>query len=141
MVALYILTIILFALASLLTCMMILAQESKSSGMGAAFGGESTSQVLGPSSAAILKKITSYLIVIFLCLSLILSVWTGSFHRKAMKQERALRSLETPAQEPSSVEAKKETGPSEAKPVEEPLEIRLEDLSDDAGEEQEEALG
>lgn len=83
MVGLYIFFIIVFVLVSLLTCTLVLAQESKSTGMGSAFGAESASQVLGSSSAAILKKITAYFILAFLLVSLLLSVWTGSFSRKA----------------------------------------------------------
>lgn len=93
MATLYILSIVIFLMLCLLTCMIVLAQESKSSGMGAAFGGESASQVLGSSSADILKKITAIFVLVFLLLSLILSVWTGSFTRKKVGAKTALTEL------------------------------------------------
>lgn len=101
MVGLYIFFIIFFVILSLLTCMLILAQESKSTGMGSAFGGEGASQVLGSSSAAILKKITSYFVLAFLSVSLFLSVWTGSFTRQAYKRSHSEELVE-PAATPSS---------------------------------------
>lgn len=107
MVGLYIFSIIVFVIVSLLTCMLILAQESKSTGMGSAFGAESASQVFGSSSAAILKKITAYFIFAFLGVSLFLSVWTGSFTRRAFKQIQqeqvlpASEETESPSSSPS----------------------------------------
>ena len=49
-----------------LLCLVILIQESKSLGLGASFGGDSGDSVFGTSTAAVLKKFTAYLAVIFI---------------------------------------------------------------------------
>jgi preprotein translocase subunit SecG len=59
-------------------CFIILVQESKSFGLGASFGGDSSSSVFGTSTAQVLKKITGYLAAFFLLLCVALSLWTHS---------------------------------------------------------------
>lgn len=61
--------------------LVILIQDSKSMGLGASFGGDSSDSVFGTSAADILKKITAYLAGIFMILCVILSLWTGSIAR------------------------------------------------------------
>jgi preprotein translocase subunit SecG len=74
----YLLALFGFLFFSFLLCMLVLAQESRSSGIGAAFGAEAATSLLGGSSAQILKTITAWgaLAVLFLCL--LFSVWTST---------------------------------------------------------------
>lgn len=82
MTALYFIFLSLFLLLSLFLCAVILAQESKSSGLGASFGSEASSSVFGTSTALVLKKFTAYLIVAFMVLSIFISFWTSSLARQ-----------------------------------------------------------
>ncbi len=81
MTTLYILTISLFLLVSLILCGVILMQESKSGGLGTMLGGDPTSSVFGTSTADVLKKITGWLSFAFLSLCVLLSIWTASMGR------------------------------------------------------------
>jgi preprotein translocase subunit SecG len=81
MTALYYLFLILFILTSVILCFLILIQESKSSGLGATFGGESSESLFGTSTPEVLKKITTYFAVIFLSGCVILSLWTSALGR------------------------------------------------------------
>jgi preprotein translocase subunit SecG len=78
MTTLYFIALSLFFFLSLFLCMVILAQESKSSGLGSSFGGDSSSSVFGTSTALVLKKFTAYLIVAFMLTSLVISLWTSA---------------------------------------------------------------
>lgn len=78
---LYIATLFIFLFFSLLLCMIVLAQESKATGMGAAFGAETTSSLFGGSSAQILQKITGWSALVFLSLCLFFSAWTSSWSK------------------------------------------------------------
>lgn len=80
---LYIATVFLFLIFSLILCMLVLAQEGRSTGIGAAFGAEAASSLLGGSSAEILKKITGWAAIGFLFLCLFFSAWTSSWSRPA----------------------------------------------------------
>ena len=77
----YFTAIVLFLLLSVLLCGVILMQESKSSGLGASFGGDSGDSVFGTSTADVLKKFTAWLAFIFFASCLILSLWTSSIAR------------------------------------------------------------
>ena len=69
-----------------LTLLVILMQESKSMGLGASFGGDSSQSLFGTSTADVLKKFTAYLVVIFMVSSLLLSIWSSALARsKAQK--------------------------------------------------------
>lgn len=68
---------ILFVLVSVLLSFVILIQESKSMGLGASFGGDPGDSVFGTSTAAVLKKFTAYLAVIFMVACVVLSIWSG----------------------------------------------------------------
>lgn len=59
-------------------CGTILIQESKSSGFGASFGGDSGDSLFGTSTADVLKKFTSWLAIIFVASCVLLSMWTAS---------------------------------------------------------------
>jgi len=81
MTFLYLLTIFLFLLVCALLCFVILIQESKSSGLGALAGGDSSDSLFGTSTADILKKFTAWLAGIFLVSCVFLSLWTSSLER------------------------------------------------------------
>ncbi len=89
MTALYYLLIFLFLFASIILCFVILIQESKSSGLGASFGGDSGDSLFGASTPDILKKVTGWLAVVFLGGCILLSVWTGAMSR--VKEKKANR--------------------------------------------------
>lgn len=84
MTFIYYFCIALFMLLCFLLCVVILMQESKSMGLGASFGGES-SDVFGTSTAQVLKKFTATLSTLFLISCVFLSFWTSSLARKQVK--------------------------------------------------------
>lgn len=74
--------IFLFLFLCVLTTFVILIQESKSMGLGASFGGgDSSDSLFGTSTADVLKKFTSYLVIIFMAGCLVLSIWTSALGR------------------------------------------------------------
>lgn len=79
----YFATIILFLFLCVLLCGVILMQESKSSGLGASFGGDVSDSVFGTSTADVLKKFTGWLAFIFFATCLVLSLWTSSIARSS----------------------------------------------------------
>lgn len=81
MAFLYYLAITLFILLCALLCGVILVQESKSSGLGASFGGDSGESLFGTATADVLKRFTAWLVGIFLVSCVILSLWTESLGR------------------------------------------------------------
>lgn len=78
---LYFTAIALFMMLCVLLCFVILIQESKSTGLGASFGGEASDSLFGTSTADVLKKFTAYLAAIFLVSCVLLSLWTASMGR------------------------------------------------------------
>lgn len=78
MTFIYFLAIFLFLLLCVLLCGTILIQESKSSGLGASFGGDSGDSLFGTSTADVLRKFTGWLAVIFIASCVLLSMWTAS---------------------------------------------------------------
>lgn len=81
MTIVYYLFVTLFLFLSAILCFVILIQESKSSGLGASFGGDAGDSLFGTSTPEILKKITAWLLVCFLGGCIILSLWTGAMGR------------------------------------------------------------
>jgi preprotein translocase subunit SecG len=82
MTALYVFAIVFFLIVALVLCAVILMQESKSSGLGASFGGgDPTSSVFGTSTADVLKKFTGWMVALFFTLCIILSLWTSALSR------------------------------------------------------------
>ena len=78
MAALYYLSIVLFlGLCGVLT-LVVLIQESKSSGLGASFGGDAGDSLFGVSTPQVLKVFTGYLAGIFMIGCVILSFWTSA---------------------------------------------------------------
>lgn len=85
MTIIYFLAIFLFMIVCILLCGVILIQESKSTGMGASFGGDAGDSLFGTGTADVLKKFTAWLSVAFMVACVILSFWTsvmGSSHHK-----------------------------------------------------------
>lgn len=78
MLAIYYLAIALFVLLSALLCFVILIQESKSTGLGASFGGDASESLFGTSTADVLKRFTAYAAAIFLGACVVLSMWTSA---------------------------------------------------------------
>ncbi len=78
MTVLYFLSIALFLFIAVLLCLVILMQESKTTGLGASFGGDASDSVFGTSTADVLKTFTAYLATAFLVLCVILSLWTSA---------------------------------------------------------------
>lgn len=94
MTFLYFFAITLFVLLCLLLCTVILMQESKSSGLGASFGGEASESVFGTSTADVLKKFTGWLGAVFLGTCIILSIWTNAMGRTKVEiQETPVETL------------------------------------------------
>lgn len=81
MTFLYYTTIVFFMMLCAILCFVILIQESKSSGLGASFGGEASESLFGTSTADVLKKFTGWLAVVFFSLCIILSLWTNALGR------------------------------------------------------------
>jgi preprotein translocase subunit SecG len=73
--------ITLFLLLCFVLCFVVLIQESKSTGLGASFGGEGGESLFGASTADVLKKFTAWLAIIFLVSCVLLSLWTASLAR------------------------------------------------------------
>lgn len=81
MTFLYFFTIAIFMFICILLCGVILLQESKSSGLGASFGGEANESLFGTSTADVLKKFTAWVSLIFLVSCILLSLWTNALGR------------------------------------------------------------
>jgi preprotein translocase subunit SecG len=81
MTFIYFTTIVLFMLLCAVLCFVVLIQESKSTGLGSSFGGDAGESVFGTSTAEVLKKFTAWLAVAFICLCLLLSLWTSAMGR------------------------------------------------------------
>lgn len=75
---LYFTAIALFILLSVVLCFVILIQESKSSGLGASFGGSAGDSLFGTSTADVLKSFTAWLAFAFFAACVILSLWTST---------------------------------------------------------------
>lgn len=81
MTFLYFTFITLFLLLCFVLCFVVLIQESKSTGLGASFGGEAGESLFGASTADVLKKFTAWLAVVFLVSCVLLSLWTAAMAR------------------------------------------------------------
>jgi len=86
---LYYMVIFFFLLLCVLLCAVIMVQESKSSGLGASFGGDTSESLFGTATADVLKKFTAYLSAIFLFTCVLLSLWTASLGRSAASKLNA----------------------------------------------------
>lgn len=86
MTFIYIFSLILFMILCAVLCFVILIQESKSSGLGASFGGDSSDSLFGTSTADVLKKFTGWLAVVFLASCVLLSLWTSAMGRAPIQE-------------------------------------------------------
>jgi preprotein translocase subunit SecG len=86
---LYFASITLLILLCVVLCFVILIQESKSSGLGVAFGGSASDSIFGTSTADVLKKFTAWLAAIFLVSCIVLSLWTAALGRSKEPVESA----------------------------------------------------
>ncbi|MCH9621360.1 MAG: hypothetical protein S4CHLAM20_07800 [Chlamydiia bacterium] len=73
---LFFMFVFLFLGMGILLSLLVLMQESKNLGLGASFGGDSSSSVFGASTADVVKKATAYLAVAFLAGCFILTYWS-----------------------------------------------------------------
>ena len=64
----------------------ILIQESKTTGLGASFGGDTGDSLFGVSTPQILKTFTAYLAAFFLIFCVVLSFWTSARGRNNMPE-------------------------------------------------------
>lgn len=81
----YFFMIALFMLLCVLLCFVILIQESKTTGLGASFGGEASDSLFGTSTADVLKKFTAWLAAIFFISCLVLSFWTEALSHSKVR--------------------------------------------------------
>jgi preprotein translocase subunit SecG len=81
MTFIYFFAIFLFLFLCIVLCGVILVQESKSSGLGASFGGDTGDSLFGTSTADVLKNFTGWLSAIFLIACVLLSLWTSASAR------------------------------------------------------------
>ncbi len=77
----YYFSIAIYLLICLLLTVVVLMQESKSSGLGASFGGDPTQSVFGTATADVMKKFTGWLAFGFLVMAVFLSIWTSHMGR------------------------------------------------------------
>lgn len=75
---LYFLALAFFILLCIVLSFVILIQESKSTGLGASFGGDTSDSLFGTSTADVLKKFTAWLSAIFFAACVLLSLWTSA---------------------------------------------------------------
>jgi preprotein translocase subunit SecG len=85
MTFLFYLSIFLFMLLTVVLCLVILVQESKSLGLGASFGGDPGESLFGTSTADVLKKFTGWLAVVFMVSCVLLSLWSASIGAQRVK--------------------------------------------------------
>jgi preprotein translocase subunit SecG len=83
MMVLYYITLVIFYLVSLVLVLSILVQESKSSGLGASFGGDSRDSLFGTSTPEVLRTFTASMAWVFVGLCLVLSLWTSHLGRQS----------------------------------------------------------
>ena len=81
MMVLYYIALGVFFLISLVLVLSILVQESKTSGLGASFGGDARDSLFGTSTPEVLRKFTAALSWVFVGLCLVLSIWTSHLGR------------------------------------------------------------
>lgn len=93
----YIFAICLFMMLCAILCFVILIQESKSTGLGASFGGDTNESLFGTATADVLKKFTGWLAFVFLTSCVILSFWTSALGPKVAEKGPVLEHLEEKA--------------------------------------------
>ncbi len=86
---LYYLFLSFFVLLCLILSLLVLVQESKTMGLGASFGGDTTTSFFGASTALVFKKITAYLLGIFIVSCIVLSFWTARLPSSVHKEQKS----------------------------------------------------
>ena len=76
------LLIIILVVVSLLMILVVMMQRPKQEGLGAAFGGGMTDQLLGAGTTSFLQKATVILGILFLVISLILGILVGRSNKE-----------------------------------------------------------
>jgi len=83
MTFLFFFSIFLYLLVTVMLSGVIMIQEGKGGGLGAAFGGDSGESLFGTSTADVLKRFTGWLAVVFLVGCVVLSLWTEVMGRSS----------------------------------------------------------
>jgi len=91
---LFFMFIFLFLGVGVLLSFLIMMQESKNLGLGASFGGDSSSSVFGASTADVVKKATAYLAVAFLAGCFIMTYWSHALSMAPKPVEVEIESAE-----------------------------------------------
>lgn len=94
MTFIYYMAIFFFLIIACVLCFVILIQESKSTGLGASFGGDASDSVFGTSTADVLKQFTAWLAAIFLISCVFLSLWTGALARSKTVSSNSVVQIE-----------------------------------------------
>ncbi len=76
------LLLVVFVIVCLLMILLVLMQRPKQEGLGAAFGGGVTDQLLGASTTNVLQRGTAYLGSLFFLISLVLAILIGQQNKK-----------------------------------------------------------
>ena len=109
MTFLFYVALICFLSLSALLSLVILVQESKSMGLGAAFGGDPSNSLFGTSTAQVLKKFTAYLAGFFMISCILLSFWSSRI-ATSNRIVVPVHSIEQPAEEGVSSESNSAEG-------------------------------
>ncbi|MCH9811920.1 preprotein translocase subunit SecG [bacterium] len=91
---LFFLFIFLYLGVAVLLSLLVMMQESKTLGLGASFGGDSSSSVFGSSTADVVKKITAYLAVAFFAGCMILTYWSHGLSKIPTAKPVEIESVE-----------------------------------------------
>ena len=95
------LLVIVLVVISLLIILVVMMQRPKQEGLGAAFGGGMTDQLLGAGTTSFLQKATVILGILFFVLSLILGILVGRSNKeKGLDVKTAVASEESAAPAP-----------------------------------------
>src|SRR2546430_6063960 len=119
---------VFFVLVALLMVLVILMQRPKSEGLGAAFGGGVTENILGAQPTNVLVKFTPWLAGIFFALTFGLSVLyahggiggESAFRRELMKQQAAPATSPAAATPQASPVSSPASSPIQASPASSP---------------------
>ena len=74
---LYMFAVFLFLILCLVLGVVVLIQESKTTGLGASFGGDAGQSLFGVSTPQVLKVFTAWLAAGFMLACVLLSFWTS----------------------------------------------------------------
>jgi preprotein translocase subunit SecG len=91
---LFFLVIFLYLGIGLVLSLLIMMQESKTLGLGASFGGDSSSSLFGSSTADVVKRITAYLAFSFFAGCLILTYWSHGLSKIPQARDVEIESVQ-----------------------------------------------